>query len=99
MNELTDLEICKRIAEIEQPKNLEFDSKGYPMIKVQSVSEYVDYDPLTDKALCFDLMVKHKIDMVYVGNWSAWCAVYDGGELCNANPQRAICLAVIAKHK
>lgn len=100
MNELTDLEICKKIAEIEgiskdRIKYFQKNADGIFRIKVDGV----EYNPLTDKALCFDLMVKHKIDMVYVGNWSAWCAVYDGGQLYNENPQRAICLAIIAKHK
>ena len=81
----TDLEICKRIAEIE------------------GISDYIfinyDYNPLTDKALCFDLMVKHELEMFKVGsNWN--CAWTDSNlTTSNKNPQKAICLAIIEAHK
>tara|TARA_R110002051_G_scaffold301683_1_gene369645 strand:+ start:740 stop:991 length:252 start_codon:yes stop_codon:yes gene_type:complete len=82
---MTDLEICKRIAEIE------------------GISDYIfinyDYNPLTDKALCFDLMVKHKVDTEWWGDeLGAYIPVNDG-EIHDKNPQKAICLAIIEAHK
>ena len=95
---MTDLEICKRIAEIEK-------------IHVSNVDAGM-YDPLTDKVLCFDLMVKHEI------NLTSMDSVYDCGRIereyicfqqgayplnvantlsTDADPQRAICLAIINK--
>ena len=62
MSELTDLEICKRIAEIE---GFTFCTGGkYARVEVRrdnTVYGYVDFNPLTDKALCFDLMVKYGV--------------------------------------
>jgi hypothetical protein len=109
--ELTDLEICKRIAEIE---GLEVATP-----KEASAREYNDnvcvilpdgkhaggsfsYNPLTDDALCFQLMVKDKIRLVYE---------YDGTWLCFSNdttnkllsksssPNKAACLAKIELNK
>lgn len=86
---MTDLEICKRIAEIEK-------------IHVSNV-ECGMYDPLTDKALCFDLMVKYKV--VYLegeafADCLDGCSPEGGGYYCegtatDTNPQKAICLAII----
>jgi len=95
---VNDLEICKRIAEIE------------------GISDYIfinyDYNPLTDKALCFDLMIKHEINLTFID--SAYdCGRVEREYICfeqgayplnvantlstNADPQRAICLAIINK--
>lgn len=53
--ELTDLEICKRIAEIE----------GYPApLKAHNDNWIIAANPLTDDALCFKLMVKYNVDIV-----------------------------------
>ncbi len=66
---MNDLEICKRIAEIEGIKNI---------IEVDAINPYIGildgtisslspaeligkFDPLTDDALCFRLMVKHGV--------------------------------------
>jgi hypothetical protein len=88
---MNDLEICKRIAEIEK-------------IHVSN-AECGMYDPLTDKALCFNLMVKYMrfFKIQTVGNLTVIC-VHDlettspQDLLCivkNTDPQKAICLAVI----
>ena len=62
MNELTDLQICKRIAEIEGHETLPCDEyqEGDFYIVINDHGE--DYNPLTDDALCFQLMVKYVYD-------------------------------------
>jgi hypothetical protein len=99
MNELTDLQICQRIAEIE----------GRGISGVGSLNVFVkcepsligneQYDPLTDDALCFKLMVKHSI-RVEPENCSAWTDNDDGYPQyevihCKGTINKAICLAII----
>ncbi len=84
---MTDLEICKRIAEIEK-------------IHVSNVDAGM-YDPLTDKALCFDLMVKYDV-RVEPSDCSAWLDNEDGYPECEVihhegTLQEAICLVIINK--
>lgn len=98
MSELTDLEICKKIAEIE----------GFPEQVLEFHDDHIlNYSPLTDKALCFDLMVKYELDLqapYRPHNETEWEVMYwidgvaDAGAVRNENPQKAICLAMIAKH-
>ena len=104
---MTDLEICKRIAEIEDRL---FNIESSPSGKyIHDIGEDIAYDPLTDKALCFDLMVKYNIELTPVLS-GCWCATvankYTFDEqvdykLClswlDENPQKAICLAIINK--
>ncbi len=84
---MTDLEICKRIAEIEK-------------IHVSN-AECGMYDPLTEKALCFDLMVKYKVEIEWCGNECAtWIYNEDGYPEYkvlhhDGTLQQAICLAII----
>lgn len=105
MSELTDLEICKRIAEIEGVRAVELGSESECWIGDENHDEY---NPLTDKALCFDLMVKYEIDVQSPyrpqgeTRWEInyWIDAYsDAGVIYDENPQRAICLAIIAKHE
>ncbi len=84
---MTDLEICKRIAEIEG-------------IHVSNVDAGM-YDPLTDKALCFDLMVKYDV-RVEPSDCNAWLDNEDGYPECEVihhegTLQEAICLVIINK--
>ena len=108
MDKLTDLQICRRIAEIEginwmpaypsQPSEFvglvnDNDSCGTPPELIG------EYNPLTDKALCFELMVKHEINVYKITN-EVWNAEHRIGKaIKDKNPQRAICLAIIAKHE
>lgn len=108
---MTDLEICKRIAEIEGYM-VSTDVKpscGSAYVNMHPDNCYGNYNPLTDKALCFDLMVKYmryfkiqsdeNITSIYVHDLEAMspqdllCIVKD------TDPQRAICLAIIEAHK
>ena len=107
---MTDLEICKRIAEIEgvtlsgfHPTTM---SDGSFYTRASNGAE-VNINYLTDKALCFDLMVKYEV-VFLDGEAFAGCesgaAVSGGGYYCNGiaednDPQRAICLAIIDAHK
>jgi hypothetical protein len=111
MTELTDLEICTRIAEIE---GFQFEIKSltcvtpkglWPKVPFKSVGMSLDsgsYDPLTDDALCFRLMVKYKIkpSYEYDGTWLTFCSATTNKLLSkNTSPNKAICLAIIEKHK
>jgi hypothetical protein len=102
VNDLTDLEICKRIAEIECVEHYISDNKKYCMARDKSstyVIRYVEYNPLTDDALCFKLMVKYKISLIQHQNNTAVYCIWDHDEKhatnTMTNPNRAICLAII----
>lgn len=114
MNNLTDLEICKRIAEIEDVEFQIQNGKVLPLNPSEVIKDKLTdvYNPLTDKALCFDLMVKHNIELTpeFDGSYTAiFVESYTHDEFidyhcCNnfgndKNPQRAICLAIIAKEE
>ncbi len=107
---MTDLEICKRIAEIEG-YHVSTDVKpscGSAYANIYPDNCYGNYNPLTDKALCFDLMVKY--DVVYL-NEEAFadcdpgagpeCGGYysTGYGVSTSSPQKAICLAIIEAHE
>ncbi len=111
MTELTDLEICTRIAEIEGFTDISVysgvdsggtlmvskfeiltdDGKGFPL-KIHN------YNPLTDDALCFRLMVKHKIDFVNFDT-DMYAGVVKAKTFQNRSPNRAICLSIIEANK
>lgn len=108
MDKLTDLEICKRIAEIEGETVLSEEEWFYPdsgclVTDCDGCSE--EYNPLTDKALCWDLMNKHDITVkpAKSRDMGQWCARwdydlhYDGGLSYADTPEKALCLAVIEK--
>ena len=104
MNKLTDLEICKRLAEIE---GLEFivkmDVFGFSecvFADSENHAGLIRYNPLTDDALCFNLMIKYGIR--YDGRKIKGRHHFWSGNIKNKNytitlhPNRAICLAIIA---
>ncbi len=105
---MTDLEVCKRIAEIE---GIDFEAEDGKVIQLAPNTNIPNakvgyftswFNPLTDKALCFNLMVKYRVDIVQStgGNVEAHC--WGGNTLFGADDevlQRAICLAIIAKHE
>lgn len=106
MSQLTDLAICKKIAEIVYK---DCDRQGWDYSECGTyivTGEGDEFNPLTDKALCFDLMVKYGLSMKKSEFSSFWlcfdfdtknCIDYDVKGI-NENPQKAICLAIIAKH-
>ncbi len=109
---MNDLEICTRIAEIEGINVFMHDCivRGGVLCRKDVVTGLAPqvYNPLTDKALCFDLMVKYELDVqapYRPHNETEWEVMYwidgvsDAGAVKNKNPQRAICLAIIAKYE
>jgi len=93
MNKLTDLEICKRIAEIE---GLEHASDGIDVRYWREEGAPVQsYSPLTDDGLCFKLMVKYKVDFIPY-HPSEYRTQITDNYIVNESPNRAICLAIIA---
>ncbi len=102
MSKLTKLEICKRIAEIEGAKETLYSRiKPKELTAVFDNNTHFNYNPLTDGALCFKLMVKYG-----VWRWSnprkgKYNAVIKGvqGWVSGETLNEAICLAIIEKHK
>ena len=104
MKDLTDLEICKRIVEIENRviagiSSLNVFVKWEPS-QIGIGNE--QYDPLTDDALCFKLMLKYEVSLTY-GGYAVTAEILikkEDGEHSFATqaycPKRAICLAIIA---
>ncbi|MCP3672869.1 MAG: hypothetical protein GY829_00160 [Gammaproteobacteria bacterium] len=96
---MNDLEICKRIAEIEDRM---FSIEDSPSGKyIHDIGEDNAYNPLTDKALCFDLMVKYDV-RVEPSDCNAWVDNEDGypdNEVIHhkGTLQEAICLVIINK--
>jgi hypothetical protein len=99
VNELTDLEICKCVAEIEGLEHYISENKKYCMTRDKLstyVIRHVEYNPLTDDALCFKLMVKYKVSLLQ--SKGVCCGRILGGYSTAfrfASPNRAICLAII----
>tara|TARA_R110000822_G_scaffold128482_1_gene264290 strand:- start:72 stop:386 length:315 start_codon:yes stop_codon:yes gene_type:complete len=97
--------ICKRIAEIE---GLRVSKDVKPQCGGAYASAHIDkpygsykvYNPLTDDALCFKLMIKYRIDfgtLEYSGKHCVSWAL--DGNLIEENPNKAICLAIIEANK
>jgi hypothetical protein len=108
MSELTNLEICKRIAEIEGHETLPLSEyqKGDFYIVINDHGE--GYNPLTDDALCFQLMVKYDCDLISPyrpNNDTHWeCQIFtedcaDAVGVYDDSPNKAICFAIIEAHK
>ena len=92
---MNDLEICKRIAEIESHT---VDCEFRDFIVVKNGGDGKAFSPLKDKALCFDLMIKYGVKIDYI-NGVAHAGFGCSYWFVDENPQRAICLAIIAKHE
>lgn len=97
---MNDLEICKRIAEIE---GYRWDYSVGENKRIMLIHEKITtFNPLTDDALCFKLMVKYKVDIVHDAR-SHEAFIFDQengllGASVNKNPNRAICLTIIKAH-
>ncbi len=95
---MDDLEICKRIARIEYPLCAYEWTKG----KCDLTLHGETYNPLTDDALCFRLMVKYKVELDFHRDVAEIykCPEYNESTTAtvvfNGNVNRAICLAIIA---
>ena len=83
MDNLTDLEICKRIAEIDGVNVSELNGRLIPDCELSEATRFcglsctiqahiyldkIEYSPVTDNALCFELMYKYKVSVSYPEN-------------------------------
>ena len=113
MNKLTDLEICKRIAEIEGVKFIVSSGKiaadAFQVHDLFSCAHMgFTFNPLTDDALCFKLMNKHEA-CVHYGSGDVFICGGDNFDGClslqsfdvddKKTLNKAICLAIIEAHK
>ena len=98
MSDLTDLEICRKIAEIE---HIEFYS-AKSTNQIGELKEIYSYNPLTNAAIWSPLIEKYKlqidmIDMIVV------CHNFENGtcwvEDIKDSLAKAICLAIIKANK
>ena len=96
---MNDLEICKRIADIEGVDW--FESEGI-ISHQNNLGLCREYSPLTDDGLCFRLMIKYNCKLSKYSDgfsaYSQWEHLNSGRELTES-PNKAICLAIIAAHK
>jgi hypothetical protein len=102
MNELTDLEICQRIAKIEGLEiSCEWDCGNNGILIGKGDGDLEEYNPLTDDALCFKLMIKYKVwrwSNPAKGKFNA-CIKNVAGWVSAETLNKAICLAIIEAHK
>jgi len=112
VNDLSDLEICKRIAKIEHPNHTVYCDSGNSL--TIRIPRPIDFNPLFDDALCFQLMVKYGVERTYEPyDCLGWhCKVFDSkspsavlelnctyNDVVEISPNRAICLAIIEANK
>ena len=112
MSKLTDLEICKKIALIEGRytdlinKQASYNSRLVHVQEKATIKRW--FNPLTDDALCFRLMVKHKITVEFTRYYESFKsntikAFYSdvgfGFYIRDISPNKAICLAIIESKK
>ena len=103
---MNDLDICKRIAEIEGYKvNLSIKCEGVWCSRYDN-NCYGIYNPLTDDALCFKLMIKYSVNLNIQDTsrknvFHKYIACVDdfGIGLDKTSPNKAICLAIIEANK
>ena len=98
---MNDLDICKRIAEIEGYKvNISIKCEGVWCSRYDN-NCYGIYNPLTDDALCFKLMIKYRIEVFPLGKtlWCAWDSINLDTRTNHDNLNKAICLAIIKVNK
>ena len=95
---MNDLEICKRIAEIEG--YVFCDGGKYArceLTKHGKVVGYLDYNPLTDDALNHQLMIKYRVSVDFLRPSDVWIG-NDINITFRGNPNKAILLAIIEAH-
>ena len=101
MSGLTDLEICKKIAEIEGVVIEHIHGTDIFVIDNEKgvntrYDEWMLYNPLTDDGLCFRLMVKYKLSLVAPeGEQADWDCIISDVLTTGKNPNKLICLAII----
>ena len=103
MNKLTDLELCKRIAEIEG-YNVGIWHDFVAITNPKDDSYLGEYNPLTDDALNHQLMIKYKIDVLNPCKFVNAYVCFKSGNAAkikatDKNLNKAICLAIIEANK
>ena len=108
MSELTDLEICKRIAEIEGAFKVQDD--GINVVAIFKVGSGIHmyesachgFNPLIDDGLCFRLMVKYGVILSPHIGGNGYVSVIENktmefaiADIYDDSPNKAICLAII----
>jgi len=79
MDKLTDLEICKRIAEIEGVLKFTYEKPLYGGAEPMSTEALVpSYNPLTDDAINLRLRDKYYVEI----NYDGYCMIYDETHDC-----------------
>ena len=102
LNDLTDLEICEEIARIEDVsektryRKPRYRGRDGEYLYIDRSNE--EFSPLTDWNITGSLMVKYKIDFFHRDN------IFSASDnksfvADDNNPQRAICLVIIAQHR
>jgi len=91
---MNDLEVCKKVAEIEGVPHTHFKTtpQGHRVLQ--------RYDPLADDALCFKLMVKHKVNVDFTVD--GYVRVWENGQVSELavlveveKANYAICIAIL----
>lgn len=102
MKQLTDLEVCTRIAEIDGAKVTKVDwAFGYILL----TDDKEKYNPLEDDALCFKLLKKYNVDLWRnLGMTQAMVAFNKPNpdnikRVRHEDYNRAICIAIIEDNK
>ena len=113
MDNLTDLEICKRIAEIDGINVSELNGRLIPDCEFDQAMKYcrlaqdfqahiyldkLDYNPLSNSALCFELMTKHKVTLYPEYDDTFVCKIGTKLNSKHKDPKYAICLSIV-EHK
>ena len=97
---MNNLEICKRMGEIEKLNGEFATHKNGHQGRRYIDGSFSPYDPLTDDALCFQLMIKYKLSLIAPeGEQTNWDCVISDILTCDENPNKAICLAIIELKK
>lgn len=105
--ELSDLEICQKVADIEDTKFL-IGELGEHKGKIYYIWQHSErygiilqkeYNPLLNDGLCFRLMNKYDISLQQDGDGMFWVAGRGIADNLYKSPNKAVCLAIIEKYK
>lgn len=106
MKKLTDLEICKRIAEIEGFTTIAHEGYECCSVNSEGVISHIPFNPLKDNGLCFQLIIKYKVRIHWLWEENDGTPHYeahiseDGSDIkYDKAPNKAICLAIIEANK
>lgn len=100
--ELTDLEICKQINKIVGLSIKEAAHYKRIINGAGICTGFQPHNPLTDDALCFQLMLKYCVDLQCYENDNGKLMYWIANEYFLGdyeNPNKAICLAIIEIYK